>query len=147
MRGHSDKVVCVAASRAWSLIVSGSEDGSAIIWDLNRASYVRSLWHERGVTGCAVHETSVCPFPILCYFLSFVWLFWAMLRFFLVRRPSVLGIGVVIGVATIDCFLCRAGVTNWLINTSVDSLIAARLPRRCACVDASACMPFFDGLD
>lgn len=68
MRGHSDQVVCITASRAWSLIVSGSRDGSAIVWDLNRASYVRSLWHERGVTGVAVHETSVCA----CLYVFFV---------------------------------------------------------------------------
>ena len=45
MRGHRDSVTCVAASRTWSIIVSGSKDGSAIVWDLNRGTYVASIWH------------------------------------------------------------------------------------------------------
>lgn len=45
LRGHEDSVLCVAACKAWSLAVSGSKDGSAIIWDLNRAVYVRSIYH------------------------------------------------------------------------------------------------------
>ncbi|THV04025.1 beach-domain-containing protein [Dendrothele bispora CBS 962.96] len=45
MRVHTDKVISVAASRAWSIAVSGSEDGSAAVWDLNRALYIRSIWH------------------------------------------------------------------------------------------------------
>ncbi|KAJ3720550.1 hypothetical protein C8R42DRAFT_671005 [Lentinula raphanica] len=47
MRIHTDEVVSVAACRAWSVIVSGSRDGSAALWDLNRAVYVRSIWHDR----------------------------------------------------------------------------------------------------
>lgn len=45
MRMHTDEVMCVTASRPWSLIVSGSKDGSASLWDLNRGIYVRSIWH------------------------------------------------------------------------------------------------------
>ncbi|KAL4252230.1 hypothetical protein ABKN59_005526 [Abortiporus biennis] len=45
MRSHSASVVCVAASRTWSLVVSGSKDGSTALWDLNRGVYVRSIWH------------------------------------------------------------------------------------------------------
>eukprot|EP01090_Pellita_catalonica_P014936 TRINITY_DN3916_c0_g1_i2.p1 TRINITY_DN3916_c0_g1~~TRINITY_DN3916_c0_g1_i2.p1 ORF type:complete len:712 (-),score=111.66 TRINITY_DN3916_c0_g1_i2:2-1879(-) len=41
--GHSDTVLCVVISRAWNVIVSGSADGTVIIWDLNTQSYVRSL--------------------------------------------------------------------------------------------------------
>ncbi|KAI0029515.1 beach-domain-containing protein [Vararia minispora EC-137] len=48
MRVHSAEVVCVAASRPWSVVVSGSSDGSAVIWDLNRAKYIRSIWHGEG---------------------------------------------------------------------------------------------------
>ena len=32
MRIHTDEMVCIAASRAWSLAVSGSKDGSTGIW-------------------------------------------------------------------------------------------------------------------
>lgn len=42
---HRDTILCVAASRSWSVIVSGSKDGSAALWDLNRAVYMRSIWH------------------------------------------------------------------------------------------------------
>lgn len=45
MRVHTNDVVAVAASRTWSLAVSGSKDGSAALWDLNRGTYVRSIWH------------------------------------------------------------------------------------------------------
>lgn len=38
-------MACIATSRTWSVIVSGSEDGSAIVWDLNRGSYRHSIWH------------------------------------------------------------------------------------------------------
>ncbi|KAJ3905440.1 hypothetical protein F5879DRAFT_742889 [Lentinula edodes] len=48
MRVHTDEVVSVAACRAWSVIVSGSRDGSAALWDLNRAVYVQSIWHGEG---------------------------------------------------------------------------------------------------
>ncbi|KAF7982777.1 hypothetical protein HWV62_26692 [Athelia sp. TMB] len=45
LRAHAAPVVAVAASRAWSIAVSGSADGSAVVWDLNRGAYVRSIWH------------------------------------------------------------------------------------------------------
>lgn len=45
MRIHTDIVTCVATSRSRSIIVSGSRDGSAALWDLNRGTYVRSIWH------------------------------------------------------------------------------------------------------
>ncbi|KAN0061326.1 Beige protein-like 1 [Thecaphora frezii] len=43
LRGHDKSVLCVAASSAWSIAVSGSNDRTAIVWDLNRGIYVRSL--------------------------------------------------------------------------------------------------------
>jgi len=45
MRGHKGSVTSVAASRTWSIVVSGSKDGSAIVWNLNRGTYVASIWH------------------------------------------------------------------------------------------------------
>ncbi len=59
MRIHTDEVVCVAASRAWSLVVSGSKDGSAALWDLNRGVYVRSIWHGDGGELSAVNLVSI----------------------------------------------------------------------------------------
>lgn len=58
MRGHTSRVSCVTASRGWSLIVSGSQDGSAAIWDLNRGVYTRSIWHGSGPAS-AVHLVAV----------------------------------------------------------------------------------------
>lgn len=58
MRVHTAGIVCVTASRAWSVIVSGSKDGSAAIWDLNRATYTRSIWHGEG-PGTEIHLAAV----------------------------------------------------------------------------------------
>jgi len=58
MRVHTDEVICVTASRAWSLVVSGSKDGSAALWDLNRGGYVRSIWHGDG-GDWAVHLVAI----------------------------------------------------------------------------------------
>lgn len=70
MRSHRAPVACVAASRAWSLVVSGSEDGSLILWDLNRGTYIRSIWHGRGkdwtIRLAAIHESTVST--LLIYF-------------------------------------------------------------------------------
>lgn len=63
MRGHTARVSAVTASRAWSLIVSGSKDGSAALWDLNRGVYTRSIWHGAGeafeVHLVAINESTV----------------------------------------------------------------------------------------
>ena len=58
MRAHTSAVTCVTASRAWSVVVSGSRDGSAAFWDLNRGTYVRSIWHGQG-DGAGVHLVTV----------------------------------------------------------------------------------------
>lgn len=63
MRGHTAKVTCITASRSWSLIVSGSQDGSAALWDLNRGAYMRSIWHGTGPSSevhlVAINESTV----------------------------------------------------------------------------------------
>ena len=43
LRGHSEKITTLAFSKSFSIVVSGSEDGTAIVWDLNRLKYVRQL--------------------------------------------------------------------------------------------------------
>lgn len=43
MRGHIDKLACIAVSRSYSVIVTGGIDGSCLIWDLNRFQHVRTL--------------------------------------------------------------------------------------------------------
>jgi WD40 repeat protein len=59
MRVHTDEVTCVTASRPWSLVVSGSKDGSAALWDLNRGVYVRSIWHGKGEEYTAVDLVAI----------------------------------------------------------------------------------------
>lgn len=57
--GHRQRVLCVAASRAWSLVVSGSEDGCAMLWELNRAQYVRAIEHDSPVNLVTINESTV----------------------------------------------------------------------------------------
>ncbi|KIJ62307.1 hypothetical protein HYDPIDRAFT_30564 [Hydnomerulius pinastri MD-312] len=62
LRGHSGPILCVEASRAWSIAISGSSDGSAVLWDLNRGLYVRSIWHAGGevsLEASAVHLVAI----------------------------------------------------------------------------------------
>ncbi|CAI2171444.1 16368_t:CDS:10 [Funneliformis geosporum] len=59
LRGHSAKINCVTTSRSYSIIVSGSDDQTCIIWDLNRKKYVRQLQnHEAGVQFVAVNDAT-----------------------------------------------------------------------------------------
>ncbi|XP_054259566.1 lysosomal-trafficking regulator isoform X2 [Macrosteles quadrilineatus] len=41
--GHNAAVMTLTLCRAYSVALSGARDGSAILWDINRLSYVRSL--------------------------------------------------------------------------------------------------------
>lgn len=41
--GHEEAVTCLAASPAYNLVVSGSRDGQAIVWDVERGSFIRQL--------------------------------------------------------------------------------------------------------
>ncbi|XP_058460935.1 WD repeat and FYVE domain-containing protein 3 isoform X2 [Malaya genurostris] len=49
LHGHTDAVTSLAASTAYNIIVSGSKDRSAIIWDMSRYKYVRQLSSHVGV--------------------------------------------------------------------------------------------------
>ncbi|KAI8149645.1 WD40-repeat-containing domain protein [Fennellomyces sp. T-0311] len=60
LRGHSAGVVSLAASRSYSILVSGSEDKTAIVWDLNRMEYVRTLeGHDSPVDVVQVNDATV----------------------------------------------------------------------------------------
>ena len=41
--GHTDAVTCLAANTSWGIVVSGSRDETAIIWDLSRLTYIKNL--------------------------------------------------------------------------------------------------------
>ena len=70
LRGHSGRVTTVSYSKSFSVIVSGSEDGTAIVWDLNRLKYVRTLrGHVGTVEVAAVNDMTgdiaTCSGPYL----------------------------------------------------------------------------------
>ena len=70
MRVHRDTIICVAASRSWSVIVSGSKDGTAVLWDLNRAVYMRSISHGEG-DSVGVHLVAINESTVRTIVLSF----------------------------------------------------------------------------
>eukprot|EP01121_Diplochlamys_sp_Union-15-3_P019956 TRINITY_DN7642_c0_g1_i1.p1 TRINITY_DN7642_c0_g1~~TRINITY_DN7642_c0_g1_i1.p1 ORF type:complete len:629 (+),score=81.03 TRINITY_DN7642_c0_g1_i1:50-1888(+) len=54
--GHKSKVKCIKVSQEFNIIVSGSTDKSAIIWDCRRLRYVRSLeGHSGPVVALSIH--------------------------------------------------------------------------------------------
>ncbi|KAF7293071.1 hypothetical protein MIND_01206500 [Mycena indigotica] len=59
MRIHTHDVVAVTASRPWAIALSGSRDGSAAIWDLNRGIYIRSIWHGEASEMTAVNLVAI----------------------------------------------------------------------------------------
>ncbi|KAK9506438.1 hypothetical protein O3M35_008379 [Rhynocoris fuscipes] len=55
--GHNEAVTCLAASPAYNVIVSGSRDTTAIIWDLNHRIFVRQLTgHNAPVAAVAIND-------------------------------------------------------------------------------------------
>ncbi|XP_043271793.1 WD repeat and FYVE domain-containing protein 3 isoform X2 [Venturia canescens] len=55
--GHIDAVTCLSSSPAYNVIVSGSRDGTAIIWDLSRCLFVRQLrGHAGPVAAVAIND-------------------------------------------------------------------------------------------
>ncbi|KAG8229679.1 hypothetical protein J437_LFUL010268 [Ladona fulva] len=55
--GHIDAVTCLAASPAYNVVVSGSRDATAIVWDLSRLIFVRQLrGHAAPIAAVAVNE-------------------------------------------------------------------------------------------
>lgn len=60
LHGHTDAVTCLAASPAYNIIVSGSRDGTAIVWDMSRCTFVRQLRGHVGVVAAvAINDLSV----------------------------------------------------------------------------------------
>lgn len=57
LHGHTDAVTCLAASAAYNVVVSGSRDGTAIVWDMSRFTFVRQLRGHAGVVAAvAINE-------------------------------------------------------------------------------------------
>lgn len=58
--GHSDAVTCLAACSAYGLLVSGSRDRTAILWDLASLTFVRQLIpHQAPLAALAINEQTV----------------------------------------------------------------------------------------
>ena len=59
MRGHTGRITCLKVCSSWSIILSGGEDQTAILWDLNRFTYIKSLrGHESPVMTSCINETN-----------------------------------------------------------------------------------------
>lgn len=67
--GHNDAVTCLACSPAYNVIVSGSRDATAIVWDLSRRVFVRQLRdHAAPIAAVAVNDLTVSVFTLFCVF-------------------------------------------------------------------------------
>ncbi|KAF6318075.1 WDFY family member 4 [Rhinolophus ferrumequinum] len=57
--GHTQAVTCLAASVTFSLLVSGSQDCTCILWDLDHLTYVARLpAHREAVSAIAISDVS-----------------------------------------------------------------------------------------
>ncbi|XP_037659974.1 WD repeat- and FYVE domain-containing protein 4 [Choloepus didactylus] len=57
--GHTQPVTCLAASAAFSLLVSGSQDRTCILWDLDHLAHVARLpAHREGISAIAISDVS-----------------------------------------------------------------------------------------
>ncbi|XP_013004069.1 WD repeat- and FYVE domain-containing protein 4 isoform X3 [Cavia porcellus] len=57
--GHTQAVTCLAASVTFSLLVSGSQDRTCILWDLDRLVHVARLpAHREGISAIAISDVS-----------------------------------------------------------------------------------------
>lgn len=57
LSGHTRLIRCVCVSKEFEVIISGSDDSTCIIWDLNRLVYLRHLVHDGAVTCAAISPT------------------------------------------------------------------------------------------
>uniref|UniRef100_A0A663EJ85 WDFY family member 4 n=1 Tax=Aquila chrysaetos chrysaetos TaxID=223781 RepID=A0A663EJ85_AQUCH len=63
--GHTQAVTCLAASVTYSIFVSGSDDRTCIIWDLNQLTYINQL---------PAHGASLCSGDIISCAGSYLYL-------------------------------------------------------------------------
>ncbi|XP_036772494.2 WD repeat- and FYVE domain-containing protein 4 isoform X2 [Manis pentadactyla] len=57
--GHTQAVTCLAASITFSLLVSGSQDCTCILWDLDHLTHVARLpTHHEGISAIAISDIS-----------------------------------------------------------------------------------------
>lgn len=64
-------MTCLAASPAYNVVVSGSRDCSAIVWDLSRLIFVRQLrGHSAPIAAVAINEITVCVLCLVHYYFN-----------------------------------------------------------------------------
>ncbi|XP_073209166.1 WD repeat- and FYVE domain-containing protein 4 isoform X3 [Lepidochelys kempii] len=57
--GHTQAVTCLAASVTYSVLVSGSNDRTCIIWDLNKLTYITHLpTHRASLSAIAINDST-----------------------------------------------------------------------------------------
>lgn len=58
--GHTNSVVCLATSKTYRVVVSGSADATCILWDLNKMTFIRQLCpHSGPITALAISDLTV----------------------------------------------------------------------------------------
>lgn len=73
LHGHMDAVTCLAASSSYNIIVSGSRDGTAIIWDMSRYIFVRQLSGHMGLVACvSINDLTVNLLIDVIYYIPFL---------------------------------------------------------------------------
>ncbi|XP_031761062.1 WD repeat- and FYVE domain-containing protein 4 isoform X3 [Xenopus tropicalis] len=73
LTGHGSAVLCVCASVKYGVLISGSADGSCILWDLDNLKCVRKLpIHPREVTLVAVNDRTGA-FVSCCHSDLYMW--------------------------------------------------------------------------
>lgn len=60
LAGHNDTVTFLTASQAYRILISGSDDQTCIVWDLNTLHFIRQLPNHAGPVSCiCVNELTV----------------------------------------------------------------------------------------
>jgi WD40 repeat protein len=60
LSGHNDMITYLTASQAYRILISGSDDQTCIVWDLNRLHFIRQLPNHAGSISCiCVNELTV----------------------------------------------------------------------------------------
>ncbi|CAF4232817.1 unnamed protein product, partial [Rotaria sp. Silwood2] len=52
LTGHNDTITYLTASQAYRILISGSDDQTCIVWDLNRLHFIRQLPNHAGPISC-----------------------------------------------------------------------------------------------
>ncbi|CAF4901450.1 unnamed protein product, partial [Rotaria sp. Silwood1] len=52
LNGHNDTITYLTASQAYRILISGSDDQTCIVWDLNRLHFIRQLPNHAGSISC-----------------------------------------------------------------------------------------------